>query len=57
MKQRINLLLITATTKLIACSSGNDIFDDNYENTSSNSAQLQKSVDRCQPTTQRFWLP
>ena len=20
-------------------------------------AQLQKSVDRCQPTTQRFWLP
>ena len=21
------------------------------------SAQLQKSVDRCQPTTQRFWLP
>ena len=22
-----------------------------------NRAQLQKSVDRCQPTTQRFWLP
>ncbi len=30
MKQRINLLLITATKMLIAYSSGNDIFDDNY---------------------------
>ena len=46
MKQRINLLLITATTMLIACSSGNDIFDDNYENTSSNSSSSTGSAGR-----------
>lgn len=44
MKQRINLLLITATTMLIACSSGNDIFDNNYENTSSNSSSSTGSA-------------
>lgn len=38
MKQRINLLLITATTMLIACSSGNDLFEDNEVNTTNSTS-------------------